>query len=86
MVSDINDMDFSSIMKLCLRTNQLIDCILLCIIFIKASLVKFLITTKRHKTDSLLSKSLEEWQGPSLIVYNDSKFTSSDFYNISRIG
>ena len=52
----------------------------------KASIVKFLITTKQHKTNSLLSKSLEEWQGPSLIVYNDSKFTSSDFYNLSRIG
>ena len=55
------------------------------------------ITTKTHtKTQvlshvnfgekSLISKEMKSWQGPSILIYNDSMFTESDFRNIARIG
>ncbi|PON99419.1 Histidine kinase-like ATPase, C-terminal domain containing protein [Trema orientale] len=39
-----------------------------------------------HGSDSLLSQSLAQWQGPSLLAYNDAVFTEDDFVSISRIG
>jgi sacsin len=35
---------------------------------------------------SLISKEMKSWQGPSILIYNDSMFTESDFRNIARIG
>ncbi|KAF5939427.1 hypothetical protein HYC85_023686 [Camellia sinensis] len=39
-----------------------------------------------HGTDSLLSEKLTQWQGPSLLAYNNAEFTEDDFVSISRIG
>ncbi|XP_030491993.2 uncharacterized protein LOC115707993 isoform X1 [Cannabis sativa] len=39
-----------------------------------------------HGSGSLLSQSLSQWQGPSLLAYNDAVFTEDDFVSISRIG
>lgn len=39
-----------------------------------------------HGSDSLLSQTLAQWQGPSLLAYNDAVFTEDDFVSISRIG
>ena len=35
---------------------------------------------------SLISKEMKSWQGPSILIYNDSSFTEGDFRNIARIG
>ncbi|XP_010547716.1 PREDICTED: sacsin isoform X2 [Tarenaya hassleriana] len=39
-----------------------------------------------HGSGSLLSDSLAQWQGPSLLAFNDAVFTEDDFVSISRIG
>ncbi|KAK9663814.1 hypothetical protein RND81_14G000300 [Saponaria officinalis] len=41
---------------------------------------------RRHGGESLLSESLSQWQGPSLLAFNDAVFTEEDFVSISRIG
>lgn len=39
-----------------------------------------------HGVESLLSERLAQWQGPSLLAYNDAEFREDDFVSISRIG
>ncbi|KAI3696119.1 hypothetical protein L1987_79128 [Smallanthus sonchifolius] len=39
-----------------------------------------------HATSSLLSPKLAQWQGPSLLAYNNAVFTEDDFASISKIG
>lgn len=41
---------------------------------------------RRHGSDSLLSGTLAQWQGPALLAFNDAVFTEEDFLSISRIG
>lgn len=41
---------------------------------------------RSHGVDSLLSKTLAQWQGASLLAYNDAVFSEEDFVSISRIG
>lgn len=51
-----------------------------------ATRVRLCLDRRAHRTDSLLSDSLAQWQGPSLLAYNDAVFTEEDFVSISRIG
>jgi hypothetical protein len=51
-----------------------------------ASVVRILFNLRSYGTRSLLSPKLAEWQGPSLLVYNDAQFSSRDFANLARIG
>lgn len=37
-------------------------------------------------SSGLITKELNEWQGPSLLVYNSAEFTDNDFNNITRLG
>uniref|UniRef100_A0A7C8Z942 Sacsin/Nov domain-containing protein n=1 Tax=Opuntia streptacantha TaxID=393608 RepID=A0A7C8Z942_OPUST len=41
---------------------------------------------RSHGSQSLLSETLSQWQGPALIAFNDAVFTEEDFVSISRIG
>eukprot|EP01117_Protostelium_nocturnum_P016092 TRINITY_DN6312_c0_g1_i1.p1 TRINITY_DN6312_c0_g1~~TRINITY_DN6312_c0_g1_i1.p1 ORF type:complete len:1595 (-),score=487.74 TRINITY_DN6312_c0_g1_i1:214-4998(-) len=40
----------------------------------------------KEKGEGLLSKEMEEWQGPSLYIYNDSVFSDNDFANVVSLG
>ncbi|KAL4347431.1 hypothetical protein GQ457_17G023690 [Hibiscus cannabinus] len=51
-----------------------------------ATKVRLCLDRRYHASDSLLSDSLAQWQGPSLLAYNDAVFTEEDFVSISRIG
>ncbi|KAL6131811.1 hypothetical protein ACLB2K_070184 [Fragaria x ananassa] len=51
-----------------------------------ATTVRLCLDRRLHGSDSLLSKALAPWQGPSLLAYNDAVFTEEDFVSISRIG
>ncbi|KAK6931871.1 hypothetical protein RJ641_003664 [Dillenia turbinata] len=51
-----------------------------------ATVVRLCLDRRCHGVDSLLSPKLAEWQGPSLLAYNDAVFTEDDFGSISRIG
>ncbi|XP_074588626.1 LOW QUALITY PROTEIN: uncharacterized protein LOC141844465 [Curcuma longa] len=51
-----------------------------------ATKVCFCLDRRVHRTDSLLSPKLAQWQGPALLAYNDAVFTEEDFVSISRIG
>lgn len=51
-----------------------------------ATRVRLCLDRRPHGSDSLLSDSLAQWQGPSLLAYNDAVFTEEDFVSISRIG
>ncbi|XVE66342.1 hypothetical protein DITRI_Ditri08aG0072500 [Diplodiscus trichospermus] len=51
-----------------------------------ATRVRLCLDSRPHGSDSLLSDSLAQWQGPSLLAYNDAVFTEEDFVSISRIG
>ncbi len=52
----------------------------------RASVVKFVVSTKQHGTSSLLGQKMSDWQGGALYCYNDATFTSRDFENLSKIG
>jgi len=52
----------------------------------KASVVRFVVSTKQHGTSSLLGQNMSEWQGGALYCYNDATFTPRDFQNLSKIG
>ncbi|KAJ8436260.1 hypothetical protein Cgig2_011532 [Carnegiea gigantea] len=41
---------------------------------------------RTHGSQSLLSETLKQWQGPALLAFNDAIFTEEDFVSISRIG
>lgn len=50
-----------------------------------AKTVRFLVSKKQFGTTSLFGKGMSHWQGPSLLVYNDSTFEMQDFNNICKI-
>ena len=41
---------------------------------------------RSHKTENVADPALSQFQGPSLLVFNDAIFTDSDFQSIQRIG
>ncbi|KAJ3692968.1 hypothetical protein LUZ60_012063 [Juncus effusus] len=41
---------------------------------------------RAHRSESVLSSRLAQWQGPALLAYNDAVFSEEDFVSISRIG
>ncbi|CAN8264910.1 unnamed protein product [Cochlearia groenlandica] len=51
-----------------------------------ATRVRLCLDRRVHGSGSLLSESLAQWQGPSLLAYNDAVFSEEDFVSISRIG
>ena len=48
--------------------------------------MKVCLDERSHGTDTLAYEGLAQFQGPSLLVFNDSTFKESDFESISRIG
>ena len=48
--------------------------------------MKVCLDERTHGTDTLAYARLAQFQGPSLLVYNDSVFRESDFASISSIG
>ena len=50
-----------------------------------ASEIKFVIDWRNHPTEYLLTKEMEAWQGPALLVYNNAVFSDEDFTNICEI-
>ena len=50
-----------------------------------ASEIKFVIDWRNHSTENLLTKEMEAWQGPALLVYNNAVFNDEDFTNICKI-
>lgn len=51
-----------------------------------ARVVRLCLDRRVHGSESLLSDSLLQFQGPALLAYNDAVFTEEDFESISRIG
>ncbi|KAK4746859.1 hypothetical protein SAY87_025896 [Trapa incisa] len=51
-----------------------------------ASSVRICLDRRSHPSQFLLSASLSQFQGPSLLAFNDAVFTEDDFLSISRIG
>ena len=50
-----------------------------------ASQIKFVIDWRNHPTEYLLTREMEAWQGPALLVYNNAVFSDDDFTNICEI-
>ena len=50
-----------------------------------ASEIKFVIDWRNHPTEHLLTREMEAWQGPALLVYNNAVFSDEDFANICEI-
>lgn len=46
----------------------------------------FCLDTRTHASASLVSPTLQPFQGPALLSYNNAQFTEADFESISRIG
>ena len=51
----------------------------------QATEVKFFIDERSHGQKKLLHPSLERFQGPSLLAYNDAVFTKQDWENIQKL-
>jgi hypothetical protein len=51
-----------------------------------ATRVCFFFNLTSYGTTSLLAPSMAPWQGPALLVYNDSMFSPQDWQNLARIG
>ncbi|KAK3895083.1 hypothetical protein Pcinc_001178 [Petrolisthes cinctipes] len=53
-----------------------------------ATTVSFLYDERQNEDarTRLLSRQLEEWQGPALWAYNDATFTEDDFKNLRKLG
>ena len=51
----------------------------------KATEVKFFIDERSHGQQYLLDSLLAEFQGPSLLAYNDAVFTDKDWTNIQKL-
>lgn len=51
-----------------------------------ASEVEFVLDCRQHPINDILHHGLAEFQGTSLLAYNNSKFTDVDFESLSRIG
>ena len=50
-----------------------------------ASEIKLVIDWRHHPTDNLLTREMEAWQGPALLVYNNAVFSDEDFNNINFV-
>lgn len=51
-----------------------------------AKTISFCLDKRNYSTNKIASQSLAEFQGPSLLIYNDACFTETDFQSIQRIG
>lgn len=51
-----------------------------------AKSISFCLDSRTHPCSKLAADSLAQFQGPSLLVYNDAVFTENDFESIQRIG
>jgi sacsin len=51
-----------------------------------AKVISFCLDKRSYSTTKIASQSLSEFQGPSLLVYNNACFTENDFQSIQRIG
>ena len=51
-----------------------------------ARTISFCLDKRQHGTKKLPSQTLQSFQGPSLLVYNDATFSKTDFESIQRIG
>ena len=51
----------------------------------KATELNVIFDMRYHPTNSLLSASLQDWQGPAILFHNNSTFKDSDFNDIMRI-
>jgi sacsin len=51
-----------------------------------ANSISFCLDCRSHNEQSVADAALSEFQGPSLLVYNNSVFTEEDFRSIQRIG
>ena len=51
----------------------------------KATELNVVFDWRNHPCDSLLSPSLQDWQGPAILFYNNSTFSDRDFENIMKI-
>jgi sacsin len=51
-----------------------------------ARIVSFCLDCRNHGIEKLADIALQEFQGPSLLAYNDAIFTEEDFKSIQRIG
>ncbi|XP_061172071.1 sacsin-like [Saccostrea echinata] len=51
-----------------------------------ATEIHFIHDKRTHPKDSLFDKSLEDTQGPSLVVFNNSCFSKTDIEGISKLG
>ncbi|GAX84471.1 hypothetical protein CEUSTIGMA_g11891.t1 [Chlamydomonas eustigma] len=52
----------------------------------KATGLAFCLDYRKHPSGSLLGPAMAQFQGPALLVYNNSVFSEQDFESISRIG
>lgn len=52
----------------------------------RATTISFCLDQRSHPTASLLGPLLADFQGPALLVHNNSVFTEQDFESISQIG
>ena len=50
-----------------------------------AKTVQFYVDHREHAHEQLLHQKLRDFQGPSLISYNDAKFSKKDWRGIKRI-
>ncbi|KAF8244236.1 hypothetical protein K440DRAFT_559411 [Wilcoxina mikolae CBS 423.85] len=51
-----------------------------------ATMIEFVFDPGEYPTDNLLHDRLAEYQGPSLLAYNNRTFSETDFLSLSRIG
>ncbi|KAF0699884.1 Aste57867_9568 [Aphanomyces stellatus] len=51
-----------------------------------ATEISFCLDMRYHSTDQLVYSKLADFQGPSLMVYNNAQFTDADFQSIQKIG
>jgi sacsin len=51
-----------------------------------ATVVKLCLDGRNHGTETLAFSNTARFQGPSLVAFNDARFSDSDFTSISRIG
>jgi hypothetical protein len=48
--------------------------------------VKIMLDENSYESVSLLNSSMAPLQGPSLVVFNDAKFSEADFRSLASIG
>ena len=51
-----------------------------------ASTVNFVLDHRHHPCGTVFAKSMEKWQGPALLCFNDKPFLEDDFDNIMLLG